>query len=114
MKGLVNIKKVLIVILILLNSNFIFGQGIEHNLEKYWYYRQRLEDKFIVISNGNEQGTNLPLALIGYRYNRDALIWGDGNGEMQYYSVRTRLSKQIKMFGLGSCLSRSMLTGYCL
>ena len=91
--------KLTILFLFLLNIS-MSGQGIEHNLEKYWYYKQRLEERFMVVSSTNEQGTNKPLARIGYRWNSDFLFWGDGNGESQYYlGVLSTEYKLLKEYG---------------
>jgi hypothetical protein len=82
-----NIRLYTLFVLFFTSSFVSLGQDIQHNLEKYWYYRQRLKDKFMVVSANNEQGTNIPMARIeNILYNKRTWIyWGDGNGETQYY-----------------------------
>ena len=62
----------------------LFTQTLEDNLQKYWNYRYRLRENFIVVSPNNEKGTNIPAAYItGNEFS--ILHWGDGNGCIQYY-----------------------------
>ncbi len=68
------------------------AQNTEVNLEKYWYYRQKLKSDFIVVSPGNEPGTNIPASERYGSYDQDHNIykenkisWGDGNANLQYY-----------------------------
>jgi hypothetical protein len=84
-------KKALLIlsfVIFCINSN---AQNIQHNLEKYWYYRQRLKTDFLVVSSYNSQGTNLPaMARGGYidndgQFRETSLSWGDGNSGIQYY-----------------------------
>jgi len=45
---------------------FIFplkSQNTLHNLEKYWYYRYRLEKNFMIVGSPELQGTNFPASL---------------------------------------------------
>ncbi len=53
-----SIKLYTFVVLFFASSIVSFGQDIQHNLEKYWYYRQRLKDKFMVVSANNEPKFN--------------------------------------------------------
>ncbi len=86
-------KKIQIFLIIFFtNSSFVFSQGTEHNLEKYWYYRQRLKNQFMVVSANNEQGTNIPAidrkGVWNNTYNTlyaSKLAWGDDNGNLPYY-----------------------------
>lgn len=53
------------------------SQNLEQNLKKYWYYRDRLKNDFMVVDNSNGQGTNVPA---GRRYEENGnviLKWGD-------------------------------------
>ena len=74
-------KRILVVIAVI--STFsAFCQTPERNLEKYWHYRDRLRDKFIVVSqNVEEEGVNIP---VGDIYG-DTISWSDGNSIMSHY-----------------------------
>lgn len=51
------------------------------NLQKYWYYRERLKKFVYVSSNYTEPGTNIPAEIIL----NDTLMWGDGNAAFEHY-----------------------------
>jgi hypothetical protein len=75
-----------IIILILSVIVFpVYGQNLQHNLEKYGYYRQRLREKFVYVTPiDTVRGGNIPLA----EYNKEDMVpygTGDGNGTLQYY-----------------------------
>jgi hypothetical protein len=36
------------------------SQTLEQNLKKYWYFRERLKNDFMVVDNNNAQVTNIP------------------------------------------------------
>ena len=57
----------IIAMLILSNSSISdsFSQTHSENLQKYWNYRQRLRDKFIVVDANNGEGTNIPATARG-------------------------------------------------
>lgn len=59
----------------------IYAQNSTLNETKYWHYRERLQTKFMAVSNGNEQGTNIPASKIF----EDTLCWGDGNAQLSDY-----------------------------
>lgn len=77
--------------LILSNSSISdsFSQTPSENLQKYWNYRQRLRDKFIVVDANNGEGTNIPATARGEtRWDRAGEIfidWGDGNANLDHY-----------------------------
>lgn len=73
--------KLLIAFLVFTNA-LAHSQYNPDNLEKYWYYSQRFKDNFIVISSGDEQGTNIPAMIVKEDGNMD---WNDGNSGLQYY-----------------------------
>ncbi len=50
-----------------------FSQNIEHNLEKYWYYRERFRRQYIIVDDPNLPGTNLVLSRMN-----GMIIWHDG------------------------------------
>lgn len=81
MKKLKKVK--FIIYFVLLFEHLSYGQDIVQNLQKYWYYRQRFEDKFIVISSNNEKGTNIPFS--GINNINKSISTCDGNAGMQYY-----------------------------
>ncbi|MEA3443907.1 MAG: T9SS type A sorting domain-containing protein [Bacteroidota bacterium] len=64
------------------------SQTLEANLQKYWYYRERLKNDFMVVDNNNAQGTNIPA---GRRYvdeyNETVLKWGDAEGYLGMYMM---------------------------
>ena len=74
----------LIITLFIISNNAINAQSHQQNLEKYWHYRERLREKFIVISqNVEEEGVNIPAGDI---YNKkDTISWSDGNSIMSHY-----------------------------
>ena len=55
-------KKISVLIFLLFVCAYtLHGQSVEHNLEKYWYYRQRLKSDFMAVSANNEYGTDYNL-----------------------------------------------------
>lgn len=74
-------KKLVYLLLSLFTAQTIFAQNARENENKYWHYRERLQSMFMEISNGNEQGTNIPASSI-----QDSMIyWGDGNAQLSDY-----------------------------
>jgi hypothetical protein len=64
-------KKILILIILLCcQVMLLFSQTEYINLQKYWFYRQRLRNNFVVVSSSDEPGTNIPIDLI---YTKDTL-----------------------------------------
>jgi hypothetical protein len=69
-------------IYLILGFTLFFGTSIDQlaqnsdiNLQKYWYYRWRLRNNFLVVGDG--QGCSLP-AQQRYYMNSPKLQWGDG------------------------------------
>lgn len=59
-----------------------FCQSPQRNLEKYWHYRDRLRERFVVVSQDvEEEGVNIPAGDI---YG-DTISWSDGNSIMSHY-----------------------------
>ena len=58
----------------------LYGQNEPNNLEKYWYYRERLK-RFVVTTNYTDPGTNIP----AQRINGNEIGWDDGNGMLNQY-----------------------------
>ncbi len=76
----------LIITLFIISTNVINAQSPQQNLEKYWHYRERLREKFIVISqNVEEEGVNIPAGDIYYAENKKHVSWSDGNSIMSHY-----------------------------
>ena len=80
-------KKIITGLFFLILAIPFYCQNQQDNLKKYWDYRERLRNKFMVVSeNVMEYGTNIPAAEIFYnnpdsaKYNR--ISWGDANGNM--------------------------------
>ena len=75
-------RRFVFVVIAVLGSLSAFCQTPEQNLEKYWHYRDRLRERFIVVSqNVEEEGVNIPA---GDYYN-DTLAFSDGNSIMSHY-----------------------------
>ncbi|MCF6367121.1 MAG: hypothetical protein L3J35_13100 [Bacteroidales bacterium] len=53
-------KKYLILFLFNLIISFAYSQTIENNLNRYWHYRDRLEEKYMIVGMPEKQGTNWP------------------------------------------------------
>lgn len=65
-------------------SSAVEAQNAEANLRKYHSYRERLREKFIVVSpNIMEYGVNIPASDIFY--DADRISWGDANNNMAHY-----------------------------
>jgi len=80
------LSRIFLSAVILLTSvpSFLWAQGQSVNLQKYWTYRQRLRDKFIVISqNVEEYGVNIPASSIDH--DNGIVSWSDGNNIMSHY-----------------------------
>ena len=92
-------KKVIFVFFCMFISLLSYSQDPESNLAKYWSYRKRLEDKFMVVSpNIFEQGTNIPAVRISPDLN--GIAWDDGNGSFnQYISVLATEYRLLKNAG---------------
>jgi len=82
----------------LLSSIFlkVYSQSTIENLEKYWYYRERLKNFVLVSSNYNEPGTNLPAdRILG-----DIISWDDGNAAFNHYIAMLATEyKLLKIYG---------------
>jgi len=66
----------------------VFGQNQHDNLEKYWKYRERLRNRFMVVSeNVMEYGVNIPASDIFYKSDstKSYISWGDANNNMSHY-----------------------------
>jgi len=74
------------------------AQSLRDNLQKYWYYRNRLLNNFVKVSaNVNEAGTNIPVAEI--KTTEDWLKMDDGNGMLnQYISVMASEYRLLKNY----------------
>ena len=60
------------------------AQNQQKNLEKYWRYRQRLRDNFIVVNqNVEKSGVSLPASVI--ELNNSIVDWGDANNGVSHY-----------------------------
>ncbi len=60
-------------------------QTLEQNLQKYWYYRDRLKTQFMVVDNNNAQGTNIPATRRFEQNGQTILRWGDAEGHLGMY-----------------------------
>ena len=53
-------KKTLSLIIFIFSFCSMVSQDILHNLEKYWYFRDRQKAEFVIIDNPDLPGTNIP------------------------------------------------------
>lgn len=92
-------KKILLIIFLNIGLFFnLFAQTTSENLQKYWYYRERLKNFVLVSSNYNEPGTNIPAFRINK--DKDLISWDDGNGALnQYISMLATEYKLLKIYG---------------
>jgi hypothetical protein len=61
----------------------VLAQSPELNAEKYWQYRERLLNEFMVSSEGNESGTNIPASI--RHKGRGQMRWGDATINLSNY-----------------------------
>ncbi|MCX7986732.1 MAG: hypothetical protein N2662_07320 [Bacteroidales bacterium] len=74
----------LIIFSLVIGLNNIIAQNQSENLKKYWRYRERLRNKFIVIDQNVERyGVNIPATEIDYGANQ--IRWDDGNSGISHY-----------------------------
>jgi len=59
-------NKTIYLIMFISISVTALSQNTVQNLNKYWYYKQRLHENFMVVSPNNETGTNHPAIIRGY------------------------------------------------
>jgi hypothetical protein len=76
-------KKYIIILLYLLVPIGAIAQSTSENLQKYWYYRERLRQNFVVVSANNEPGSNIPADYISLSKNE--IGWDDGNMSLSHY-----------------------------
>ncbi len=77
-------NKILILLFILLFLVPFYAQDQDQNLTKYWSYRDRLRQKFMVVTEDvSDFGVNIPAASIIYDNNE--IWWGDANSNMSHY-----------------------------
>lgn len=75
-------KKIIMATLLAISVSYAYSQTQQQNLEKYWRYRDRLRERFIVVSqNVEEEGVNIPC---GYLFT-DKAKFSDGNYNMSHY-----------------------------
>ena len=74
--------KRLLVIIAIFSTFSAYCQTPQLNLEKYWHYRDRLRERFVIVSHDvEEEGVNIPAGEI---FN-DTIGWSDGNSIMSHY-----------------------------
>ncbi len=77
-------KKLLLGLIISVTIVPVNGQNQADNLTKYWRYRDRLRERFIVVNEHVENyGVNIPAASIDY--DNGNISWGDANSNMSHY-----------------------------
>jgi hypothetical protein len=81
-------KKILIGLFFWVLAIPFWGQTQHDNLVKYWKFRERLRNRFIVVSeNVMDYGVNIPASDIFYNPDstKSSISWGDGNNNMSHY-----------------------------
>ena len=75
-------RRFILAIITVFSALSAFSQSPQRNLEKYWHYRDRLREKFVVVSQDvEEEGVNIPAGdIFG-----DTVSWSDGNSIMSHY-----------------------------
>lgn len=88
-----------ILVLLVITSEWTMAQSPQENLQKYWRYRQRLRDKFMIVSpNVEEPGVNIPAIQIDLI--NSIIDWGDGNENLSHYlSILTTEYRLLKNNG---------------
>jgi hypothetical protein len=81
-------KKIALIIILSFSFNLLIGQDSRPNLDKYWFYRHRLREQFMVVSpNISSFGYNLPASLRAL--SADGTIksvhWDDNNANLPHY-----------------------------
>jgi len=88
--------KKIITFLLLLSSFGSLAQSYQENLEKYWYFRNRLKEEFIYFSNNeNDLGSHMPAECRSdtliydsneqNAYEQHFIRWGDGAWWLGHY-----------------------------
>lgn len=79
-------KKIIIILSGLLSIGIGQTQAIDDTKahHRYWYYRHRLQNDFMVKWSGNAQGTNIPASIRGV-YGDPLLKWGDATIDLGFY-----------------------------
>lgn len=75
-------KRIRVILLFVFAVCLSYAQSPQRNLEKYWHYRERLRERFVVVSQDvEEEGVNIPAGdIFG-----DTVSWSDGNSIMSHY-----------------------------
>lgn len=76
----------------------LFAQSPELNFSKYQIYRDRLLDDFMVSSNHNEAGTNIPASLRNKKTGQ--IRWGDATINLSNYMAM--LATEYKLFKINN------------
>ncbi len=79
-------KQILIIFFVLSNLNVNSQQFLEDgkNLQKYWYYRERLVNDFLKIGDG--PGESIPASMRSFGgKNSNTLEWGDATIDLGWY-----------------------------
>jgi hypothetical protein len=81
--------KLLFMCIFLFNLFYCIGQNQsapENNLSKYWWYRYRLWNRFMVVQpNISDNGVFIPAKLINKKTDPNHMSWGDAIITMSYY-----------------------------
>jgi hypothetical protein len=77
-------KAIIIVIVFLAGSSSLLAQNEETNLQKYWHYRHRLVNYYMVVGQGN--GKSLPADIRNhYAFSSNVIRWGEAPAYQGYY-----------------------------
>ncbi len=81
-------KKIIVFIALCIVTLATNAQDCRSNMDKYWYYRQRLRDNFMVVSPDVDMfGNNLPASVreLDVNGNIKAIHWDDNNANLPHY-----------------------------
>ena len=89
---------IILLIIVFSSDPFVLhSQTLEKNLERYWFYRDRLKEHFMVCDDNNAQGTNLPATRRYEQGGETILRWGDAETHLgMYISVLATEYKLLK------------------
>ncbi len=109
-----NCKELIVALVLMLGyANNSFGQGAQHDLDKYWHYRYRLTHYFMII--GAQQGQSLPANIRNYGGSGsgigDQLYWADGGRALGAYICMLATEYRI-LKDNGQCTNETVMELY--
>jgi hypothetical protein len=104
-------KKILLFIIFLICClEIVTSQTPAQNLNKYWYYRERLKKYFIASVLIDAPSTNLPAGRINKWWGGLSLFMGDQNSDLSYYiGMLATEYKLLQLYNIDYSSTRSEL-----